>query len=187
VRRIVDLLGYQMTLRSVPGRGSVFRLDLPANLMAPAAAPGIMRTEEVAIPDLLNEKTILVIDDEISIQMGMQSLLQSWGCTCIAVASAEEALQQTKGRAPDFVIADLRLQNNVTGIEAINKIRAALGKDIPAVLISGDTAPERLREISAAGLTILHKPLKPMRLRALLNHEFARRPAAQKEAAAIQR
>jgi signal transduction histidine kinase len=180
VRRIVDLLGYQLTVRSTPGRGSVFRLDLPAHLMAPAAVPGITRTEEMAVPDLLSEKTIMVIDDEISIQMGMQSLLQSWGCKCVAAAGIEDALRLAQGRAPDFIVADLRLQNNVTGIEAIHTVRAALGKNIPAVLISGDTAPERLREISNAGLTILHKPLKPMRLRALLNHEFARRSSAQK-------
>jgi len=184
VRRIVQLLDYELTLHSIPDRGSVFRLDLPAHLMAPAAGPGILRTEEVAVPDLLNDKTIMVIDDEISIQMGMQSLLQSWGCKCIAAATPQDALRLADGLAPDFVIADLRLQNNMTGIEAIRIVRSKLGNALPAVLISGDTAPERLREISAAGLTILHKPLKPMRLRALLNHEFARRPAAQKESAA---
>jgi two-component system, sensor histidine kinase len=78
---------------------------------------------------------------------------------------------------PDFIIADLRLRGDRNGIDAIRELRAKLG-DIPAVLISGDTATEQLRKVSAAGLTMMHKPLKAVRLRALLNHEFAKKQRA---------
>jgi two-component system, sensor histidine kinase len=88
-----------------------------------------------------------------------------------------EALKSINGRAPDFIIADLRLRGDSTGIDAIRELRAELGNAIPAVLISGDTATEQLRKVSAAGLTMMHKPLKAVRLRALLNHEFAKRIA----------
>ena len=57
----------------------------------------------------------------------------------------------------------------------VRELRAKLGEGIPAVLISGDTAAEQLRKVSAAGLTMMHKPLKAVRLRALLNHEFAKK------------
>ena len=77
-------------------------------------------------------------------------------------------------QAPDFIIADLRLAGAYNGIDVIRELRAQLGDSIPAVLISGDTATEQLRKVSAAGLTLMHKPLKAVRLRALLNHEFAR-------------
>jgi CheY-like chemotaxis protein len=88
-----------------------------------------------------------------------------------------EALHSINGRSPDFIIADLRLRGERTGIDAIRDLRAQLGNTIPAVLISGDTATEQLRKVSAAGLTMMHKPLKAVRLRALLNHEFAKRIA----------
>ena len=109
----------------------------------------------------------------------MQSLLESWGCKCIAATDSAEALRDLNGnvRAPDFIIADLRLRGETTGIDAIRELRAELGNAIPAVLISGDTATEQLRKVSAAGLTMMHKPLKAVRLRALLNHEFAKRIA----------
>jgi DNA-binding response OmpR family regulator len=91
---------------------------------------------------------------------------------------AEQALASINGRVPDFIIADLRLRGDLNGIDVIRELRAKLGDGIPAVLISGDTATEQLRKVSAAGLTMMHKPLKAVRLRALLNHEFAKKQRA---------
>ncbi|NLG78172.1 MAG: response regulator, partial [Xanthomonadaceae bacterium] len=137
----------------------------------------ISATIEQKIPNLIGGKLIVVIDDEESVRLGMHSLLESWGCRCVAAMDAAEALEQLQGRTPDFLIADLRLRSEETGIDAIRKLREALGDSIPAVLISGDTATEQLRKVSAAGLTMMHKPLKAVRLRALLNHEFAKADA----------
>jgi two-component system, sensor histidine kinase len=116
-----------------------------------------------------------VVDDEASVRLGMQSLLESWSCRCVTAMDASEALTSLGTDIPDFIIADLRLRGEDTGIDAIRTLRAQLGESLPAVLISGDTATEQLRKVSAAGLTIMHKPLKAVRLRAMLNHEFARR------------
>lgn len=171
VRRIAGLLGYQLTLRSAPGKGSLFRLTLPADHALQADKPDA--TDEVVVPDLLRNKTIVVVDDEAAVRLGMQSLLQSWGCDCVVAAEPEEVLDEIHGRRPDFIIADLRLRNQRSGIDAIQVLRKALGQAIPAVLISGDTATEQLQAVSAAGFTMLHKPLKAVRLRALLNHAFA--------------
>lgn len=173
VKRIAILLDCPLTLSSRLGKGTVFRIEVPLGL---EAQPDYARTvEDIRAPDLLADRRILVIDDEASVRIGMQSLLESWGCHCIATANAEEALNELKNQAPDFIIADLRLSDNRNGIDAVRTLRAALGDTIPAVVLSGDTASERIREVSAAGLTMLHKPLKAIRLRALLNHEFARR------------
>jgi CheY-like chemotaxis protein len=113
----------------------------------------------------------------------MQSLLESWGCKCVTAMDGTEALQNLGRRKPDFIIADLRLRTEENGIDVIRQLRHALGADIPAVLVSGDTAPEQLRTVSAAGLTMMHKPLKPVRLRAMLNHEFAKRTSLKAVAA----
>ena len=175
VKRIVQLLGHPLHLKSVPGRGSKFSIDVP--LADPTRMHSVAATIEQKVPNLISGKLIVVIDDEESVRLGMQSLLDSWGCKSITAIDAREALQKIDGRAPDFIIADLRLRGDDNGIDAIRALRASLGNHIPAVLISGDTATEQLRKVSVAGLTMMHKPLKAVRLRALLNHEFAKSSA----------
>ncbi|HEY7640321.1 MAG TPA: hybrid sensor histidine kinase/response regulator [Steroidobacteraceae bacterium] len=177
VRRIVQLLGHPLWLRSTVGKGSRFTIEVP--VADPTRVVSIAATVEQKVPNLIGGKLIVVIDDEESVRLGMQSLLESWGCKCVAASDSAEALSSLNGstRAPDFIIADLRLRGDNTGIDAVRELRAELGNNIPAVLISGDTATEQLRKVSAAGLTMMHKPLKAVRLRALLNHEFAKRIA----------
>jgi signal transduction histidine kinase len=182
VRRISNLLEHPLTLRSIPGRGSRFSIEVPVS--DPERPQSVSATIEQKVPNLLRGKLIVVIDDEASVRLGMQSLLESWGCGCVTAMDAPEALTALDKRVPDFILADLRLRGEDTGIDAINVLRSQLGESIPAVLISGDTAPEQLRKVSAAGLTIMHKPLKAVRLRALLNHEFARAAGAAQRAAA---
>jgi signal transduction histidine kinase/ActR/RegA family two-component response regulator len=182
VKRIAQLMNHPLRLRSTPGRGSCFTIEVP---LSDAARPvSIAATVEQKVPNLLGGKLILVIDDEASVRLGMQSLLESWGCKCVTAIDAAEALEEIADRIPDFIIADLRLRGELTGIDAIRSLRARLGESIPAVLISGDTAAEQLRKVSAAGLTMMHKPLKAVRLRALLNHEFAKKGAAAYELSA---
>ncbi|MGH8239645.1 MAG: response regulator, partial [Steroidobacteraceae bacterium] len=156
--------------------GSRFTVEVP--IADPTRVQSVVATIEQKVPNLIGGKLIVVIDDEESVRLGMQSLLESWGCKCITAMDSAEALRSIDGRrSPDFIIADLRLRGESTGIDAIRELRAELGNSIPAVLISGDTATEQLRKVSAAGLTMMHKPLKAVRLRALLNHEFAKRIA----------
>jgi signal transduction histidine kinase len=175
VRRIARLLDHPLRLRSAAGRGSRFTIEVP--IADPARIHTASATVEQKVPNLIRGKLIVVVDDEESVRLGMQSLLESWGCKCITAADTAAALQGMNGRAPDFIIADLRLAGADTGIDVIRELRGQLGESIPAVLISGDTATEQLRKVSAAGLTMMHKPLKPVRLRALLNHEFAKKTA----------
>ncbi len=172
VRRIAQLLDHPVQVQSRVGRGSRFSIEVP--IADPARVPTASATVEHKIPNLLRGKFIVVIDDEASVRLGMQSLLESWGCSCLTASNAEEALAGMSGRIPDFIIADLRLRGENTGIEAIKALRAELGNGVPAVLVSGDTATDQLRKVSAAGLTLMHKPLKAVRLRAMLNHEFAK-------------
>lgn len=173
VRRIVQLLDHPLRLRSAAGRGSRFAIEVP--LADPNKIHSIAATIEQKVPNLIGGKLILVIDDEESVRLGMQSLLESWGCKCVTAMDSDEALAAMGKRTPDFIIADLRLRGDRNGIDAIRELRAKMGEGIPAVLISGDTAPEQLRKVSSAGLTMMHKPLKAVRLRALLNHEFAKK------------
>jgi CheY-like chemotaxis protein len=112
---------------------------------------------------LLNARLLIIDDDEI-VREGMLHLLRDWGCECEAAESIEEALALVQLNVPDVIISDYRLREQRTGVEAIAALRALLGESLPALLITGDTAPERLREAQASGLPLLHKPVSPGKL-----------------------
>jgi CheY-like chemotaxis protein len=101
---------------------------------------------------------VLVVDDERSVRIGMRVLLEELGCRCLEASSGEEALRQARSQRPDVILADLRLRNDENGIQVIARIAEAIGPT-PALLISGDTAPDRLQEANRAGIKLLHKPL----------------------------
>jgi CheY-like chemotaxis protein len=107
---------------------------------------------------------VLVIDDDESVRTGMRQLLGAWGCVCDVADSIEEAQALARTHRPGLVISDYRLRELRTGAEAIAALRAEFGTDLPALLITGDTAPQRLREARATGVPLLHKPVLPSQL-----------------------
>jgi len=156
-------LGHELSLASDPGRGSVFRLTLPISSEAPPieATAGYGPGERLAG---LPRARILVIDDDEAVRRGMCGLMADWGFDCDAVESIEDALAVIETHPPGLVISDYRLRGSRTGAEAIAAVRKAMGDTIPALLITGDTAPERLREARASGVPLLHKPVSPNEL-----------------------
>lgn len=154
-------LGQPLALASTPGRGSVFRLALPAAL-AGVVAEGA--AEAVPGPARVFDLRVLVIDDDESVRTGMRQLLGAWGCVCDVADSIEEAQALARTHRPGLVISDYRLRELRTGAEAIAALRAEFGTDLPALLITGDTAPQRLREARATGVPLLHKPVLPSQL-----------------------
>jgi CheY-like chemotaxis protein len=119
-------------------------------------------------------KVVLVITDAPIVQEGTGGLLGRWGYTILTAGSDDAALirlAERQQQRPDLIISDYHLANGKTGIRAIEEINAAFGSSIPAILISGDTAPEPAREVRDRGYILLHKPVDPMRLRAVM-HEL---------------
>jgi CheY-like chemotaxis protein len=149
-------LKHELSLASKPGRGSVFRLALPVITGLPNAQDTMLQSKT----RLLNAR-LLVIDDDAIVREGMLHLLQDWGCECDMAESIEEAQALVQLNVPDVIISDYRLREQRTGVEAIEAVRAQLGREIPALLITGDTAPKRLREAQASGIPLLHKPVSP--------------------------
>ncbi len=152
-------LGHDLSLFSKPQRGSVFRLTLPVADIIPAHEHGL----ELHKTQTLNARVLIVEDDE-AVRAGMQHLLRDWGCECDAAETIEEALALARAHAPDAVISDYRLRAQSTGLEAIAALRSLLGESLPALLITGDTAPDRLREAQTRGIPLLHKPVSPEQL-----------------------
>lgn len=126
-----------------------------------SAAPG---------EDRLNGKLILVIEDDAMQLMAMQMLLESWGCAVLPAASAAaaEKLVSDAAERPAAVISDFRLPDNISGVQAVARLRQTLGSALPAVLQTGDTDPALVREADEGGYMILHKPYDPNQLRAVL-------------------
>lgn len=156
---LAHTLGHRLSLASTPQRGSVFRLTVPIDTSIATAPMPIIQSKT----HVLNARVLIIDDDEI-VRTGMLHLLRNWGCECEAAESIEEALVLARARIPDLIISDYRLREQRTGVEAIVALRALQEKTIPALLITGDTAPERLREAQASGIPLLHKPVSPSQL-----------------------
>jgi signal transduction histidine kinase len=164
VDRLTKLLAHPLELRSGP-EGSVFVLELPVGDMHLAEA-----TVEAATDTSRYETAplrVLVIEDEVDARQALVTLLEQWGHEVVAVTSQDEAAA-VPGPAPDTIIADYRLREESTGSEAIRRVQEVRGVAIPALIITGDTAPERLRQAQQSGFALLHKPVSPGKLRAFL-------------------
>ena len=153
-------LGHELALTSTLHRGSVFRFSLPLSTEPLPHAPA---TVDLSRTQMLDVRA-LVIDDDESVRTGMLHLLRDWGCECQAAESIEEALALARDQPPDLVISDYRLREQRTGVEAIAALREFAGLALPALLITGDTAADRLREAQASGIALLHKPVSPSQL-----------------------
>jgi signal transduction histidine kinase/CheY-like chemotaxis protein len=166
------LLNHQIDLASTVGRGSRFAI------LVPMADECVTSIEPVGSPHpaafAVEGKVILVIADAPTVQEGTGGLLGKWGYSVLTAGSDEAALIRLAERQqrPDLIISDYHLASGKTGIRAIEQINAAFGSSIPAILISGDTAPEPLRDAKDRGYILLHKPVDPMRLRAVMHELF---------------
>lgn len=177
VSRLGRLLGHRVDVRSRPGHGSVFSIDVPYG------DAGQIQTAPVASSpgQLPADALVLLVDDESAILRGMAELFDNWNIDLVTAHSADEAEQwlDSLERIPDVIVSDYRLPGDTDGIEVIARLRRRYGADIPAVLVTGDTAPDTIRRINLAGFPLLYKPLRPAKLRALLTHliQQARSPA----------
>ena len=163
------LLGHPIDLASRPGKGSRFAVSVPWASAREQPAESTVTLDAIANP--ARDKLIVVIDDDALVLDGMRGLLQGWGCRVVTADSSDAALAGLAyhQEQPNLVISDYFLANGTTGVDVIERLRAAFADPIPAFLISGDTTRERLRDADARGLPLLHKPVSPMALRSMVN------------------
>jgi signal transduction histidine kinase len=171
VDRLARLLQHEVRLTSSPGRGSRFSV-LVSLAIAERREAG--RPASVPTIDRLRDRSIVVIDDDVLVLEGMRGMLEGWGCRVVAASSHAEALAELTERAlrPDLIISDYHLSGRELGIGAVKALSDAFGA-IPSFFISGDTSGQRLREAKASGYRLLHKPISPMTLRAIVSRFLA--------------
>ena len=165
VQRLAQAMHTQVEVRSRLGRGSVFRLWL-------TPWRGALVDEAVASAHdgaSLVGRRVLVVDDDEPVRLGMQSLLASWGCHCVCAESAADALARLHQMPqPDVVVTDFRLRHEETGRQVLDTLRAHLQRSVPAIIMTGDTSPQRLRDAQSTGALLLHKPVSAAQLREAL-------------------
>jgi Na+/proline symporter/signal transduction histidine kinase len=178
VERIARVLDQNVDLKSVPGRGSHFSVEVP---LAPAL-PSDARAREPHRVDAgqLTDMAVLCIDNDPQILDGMETLLGGWGCSVFKAAdvkSAVSVLGEAKA-SPHGLLVDYHLDEE-NGIDAIVQLRWRFGRDLPAILITADRSPHVREDARARNIQVLNKPVKPAALRALLAQWRVHRVAAE--------
>ncbi|WP_426304731.1 hybrid sensor histidine kinase/response regulator [Acidovorax facilis] len=160
VQRLAREMNTSVEVLSQPGRGSVFRLWLDR-------WQGALEDDTAPAPDTVSlvGLKVLAIDDDEAVRLGMQSLLHSWGCQCITAESSTDALECLEDITPDIIITDFRLRHEETGKQVLQALRAYLGTSVPAIIMTGDTSPQRLRDAQSTSALLLHKPVSTGQLR----------------------
>lgn len=173
VRRIARLLEHPLGLRSTPGRGSAFAVEVPR--VAPSA-----ERHDMPLPALAFHRFpgvhVALVDDDAAIREAMVDLLRRWGCIVVAEHSSDALLERLEQDVSgiDILICDYRLGRGETGLEVIADICKRLGHHLPTLLITGDTAAPELKATHGSGYYVLHKPVAPAKLRQAMHHLLKR-------------
>jgi len=167
VDRTAKLLGCSLWLKSVPGRGTRFSIEVPT--VVPGNPQLVFAPPDLLPAGELNELQVLVVEDDIASAQALSDLLASWGCTVQVAEDLQGGLSSVSATfMPQVILSDYRLRNGENGMDTLQRLRVALGRQVPACLMSGDTDPVLMQACRDAGLPLLHKPVRPAKLRALL-------------------
>lgn len=172
VRRLAQLLELGIDMSSSPGRGTRFSVAVPRGDRAGAALSGVGAPAGDLNPGVsLAGTRVLVLDDEEAVRRGMETLLQAFGCKVRSAGCIAEAVTHCRSMSPDILLVDLRLRGEENGIAAIAQLRST-HPALPAILVSGDTAPDRIQDAHGAGISMLHKPVSAQTLHQAITREI---------------
>jgi CheY-like chemotaxis protein len=179
VERISRILDHPVSLRSSPGRGTAFSVRVPRGRPI-ALLSSVEALPARALPSL-EQAVVLCVDNEASVLDGMRELLASWSCRALLARGLTEAaaLALAEPARPELLIVDYHLDQAGDGADCVEALRQAYGAELPAVIVTADRSEAVRARVLARGIAVLHKPVKPAALRALLMRLLATRQAAE--------
>jgi CheY-like chemotaxis protein len=167
VQRLGKLLNHPVLVRSTTGEGTVFSIDVPLS----TAEMNETSTQTSPTRQYSGDGRLAVlVDDELNVLQGLEALLHAWGFETVTGISAEQALERllVDGRTPVVILADYRLGNHRTGLEAIQSIRQQAGSTVPGIILTGETTLDWEADAVAQHLKVIIKPVSPRMLSELL-------------------
>lgn len=175
VDKVARVLGHNIRVQSREGMGSVFAVEVPLGgtiLPAPATGPHLPMAS-----DRLQSSVIWLIDNDRSICDGMSTLLEGWGCEVVTALSLEDLQCQVDLAADrvDLMIVDYHLDDGKTGLDAAQVVTAETSGFLPVLLITANYSKELNAEVRDLGYMLLHKPVKPMKLKTSMIHLLEKR------------
>ncbi|MDK8463024.1 NahK/ErcS family hybrid sensor histidine kinase/response regulator [Marinobacter sp. SS13-12] len=171
VDKISRMLGHEVTVSSIEGKGSVFSVKVPVGRLQPKRRVQD-ETPAVSHNSGLGGARIWVIDNDHDICQGMQTLLEGWDCQVIAAVSLEDLERQLDPASSevDLILADYHLDNDENGVDVVANINRRRHCPAPVVMITANYTNELKQHIRELGYVLMNKPVKPLKLRSALNH-----------------
>ncbi|UTA46789.1 ATP-binding protein [Simiduia sp. 21SJ11W-1] len=177
VLRLIKLLGFDLEVKSRVGRGSLFRIRIPVAVAPQATAapdPVLSLPPDIALTQqqVLAGHKVCLLEDDPAIQQQLCSLLENWGAEVVAFGSLDELRRQLpalKAAPPQLILTDYQLDDVDTGLDAVDLIRLTCNSTLPALFVTGIEDTAELELLRAQGYSVLKKPVKPAKLRAMLS------------------
>lgn len=167
IRRLAGLLDHEIGLKSREGRGSIFFITVPLSPSINLPAINFHPDQEKDIP-ASSGKALLVEDDQ-TVLKSLEMLFRLWNYPAVTTQTLNPAEILQQHSDIQIIISDYQLQDGHTGLELIQQLRSLSGKEMPAILITGNTSPEILAAIHASGIALSYKPINPRTLRQLID------------------
>ena len=169
VERIARLLSHSISMRSTPGRGSAFSILVPLGEAAATVQPSPLSMDIDQC--VFAGRRVMCLENEPAVLAGIRALLASWGCEILVAHDRESALDVTASvRAPpDIMIVDYHLDRGQNGLEVAAEMQAVWGVQVPGIVLTADHTKAAQLAARGPGYQVLHKPLKPAALRALMH------------------
>ena len=182
VDRACRLLGHTLSVRSKPGAGSVFSIEMEVVKGAPSMP--ILQGPIEDSADSALDYIVMVIENDVDVLYGVTQRLELWGASVLAARTTAEALAfiDDLGMPPDIILADYQLDAGETGVQATLDLRARTGTEIPAILITADRS-ETVRRLGVQhDMSVMTKPAELSRLRRLVDWKVRGRAASAPQA-----
>ncbi|MFC3607330.1 hybrid sensor histidine kinase/response regulator NahK/ErcS' [Stutzerimonas tarimensis] len=169
VDKIARMLGHRVRVASVPGKGSMFAMEVPLTRRMPLPRPA---QEAPPLTERLKGSRVWVVDNDAAICAGMRTLLEGWGCSVVTALSEEDLARQVDNfhAEADLLVVDYHLDNECNGVDVVSAVNARRATPLPALMITANYSNELKQQLRGLGHTLMHKPVRPMKLKTAMSH-----------------